>query len=149
MTKVLVSFEFDTMQEAAKFFGDLSHPTQAGPAVLSATRSTTGVTPPVAAPAEPAPIDAPSVVQVMPMTTSAPMAASVSSIPTASPESNVDFGLAARTALSELVARFDAVTPGSGAQKAKEILTKHGLTRVRDVTAAQAPALIADFKSAA
>jgi hypothetical protein len=99
-------------------------------------------TPVSSAPATP-PLSAPSAAISTPQTTAAPVAAP------AQAADNVDFGLAARTALSELVARFDAVAPGSGAQKAKEIMTKHGLTRVRDVTADKAPALIADFKSAA
>ena len=153
MTKVHVSFEFDNMQEASKFFGEFGHPTQAAaPAANFPTPGSSHTSPIPQAQQAPAPVASASPATT-PIPTSAPVAPAAIVTPvtvTAGPTAdNVDFGLAARTALSELVARFDATAPGSGAQKAKEILTKHGLTRVRDVTAAQAPALIADFKSAA
>jgi hypothetical protein len=52
--------------------------------------------------------------------------------------------------MTAAVARVDAKgTPGAGALKAKEILTAHGLTRSRDVTPEQAPALIAAFNAVA
>ena len=138
MTKVHVHYEFESHEEAAAHFArQHAHPTPAlapAPAASAAsaaepTLSTSPIvtTPPVSS----TPADSPAA-PVMPATDAA-----------------VDHTLAVRTHMSDMVARLDSKNgPGSGAVKAKELLTKHGFGRAKDVTADKAPALIADFKVA-
>jgi hypothetical protein len=46
-----------------------------------------------------------------------------------------------------MIKRLDAKTPGIGAAKAREVLTAHGLKRIRDADEATAGKLIAAYNA--
>ena len=147
MAKVHVSFEFDSVAEATAFFGahpPVTVPASPAAAPVSAPSVAVGVAPLSSTSALGIVPSAPSSASTTPAVSSAPAATA----PAPATSATDDFALAVRTAMSAAVARVDAKgTAGAGAIKAKEILAQHGLTRSRDATAAQAPALIAAFNA--
>jgi hypothetical protein len=135
MSKISVTIEFDSLADADFFFQSFNQPSSPKenprPTVVTS----------VASPATAIHLESVS-------HSPAPVPKAV----TASPVSQVSSDLEAipKSVHAEMNEMLKRMPSDAGVVKAKEILAKHGFTRVRDVNdAAKAQAIIADLKTAA
>jgi len=136
MPNVTVNIVFDSIEEARSFFADSVGPT--GHVLTTSYPKTDTIT--VAESSRPATASV-----VLAAATTAPQATVAPPAP-ASASSPEDLVKRVHAEVNELIKR---VPSGAGAVKSKEILLKHGYSRIRDVNdAAKAEAIIADLRAA-